>query len=180
MQSARTSSRHGAELRSLSNSDYPRNISLDPELNLTSSLDISLRVMGSSAWLFLGFVALIVFAWQTFMALSIGGAFFLAIDSSPPDIWAGFGSFLVFSAGAPVTGRVVKTSYDYYWAPEARNQRPEIPVEGEVRVHHDRPIQAEDGHGWFRLARPEIWFHRRPRHRRRGRSGRRYQLAAVT
>ena len=58
-------------------------------------------------------VALVVFVWQVFMALLIGGAFFTAMDDSPPRSWAGVSFSFCFSAVAPTAEQVVQTSHSW-------------------------------------------------------------------
>jgi hypothetical protein len=69
--------------------------------------------MGTKGYVFLIVVGLVVFVWQLFMALLIGGAFFTAMEDSPPRNWTGVSFSFCFSAVAPTIGRSIQTSYSW-------------------------------------------------------------------
>jgi hypothetical protein len=70
---------------------------------LSTTIDISLRLGKGKTLSFLLAAVLIVFAWQQFTALLIGGAFFRVMAESPPRIWTGVIVFFSFPAAVQIT-----------------------------------------------------------------------------
>jgi hypothetical protein len=69
---------------------------------LSTTIDISLRLGKAQTLSFLLVAVLIVFVWQQFTALLIGGAFFRVMAESSPRIWTGVIVFFSFPAAVQI------------------------------------------------------------------------------
>jgi len=101
--------------------------------------------MGTRGYVLLIVVALVVFVWQVFMALFVGGAFFTAMDDSPSRSWTGVSISFCFSAVAPTTGQVIQASYSWLDVDVDVDVDADVDVDVNADVNVDVNADAEEG-----------------------------------